>query len=264
MARKRVQQDSYQDAVLSIQQIQAALPKIDRRINDLEALDVDSISDRSDPRVSALGTSLDEMLVSIFGSDTTQYQRLRHIRNLDTAGHNVMYPTPIGEVREGLRQGIGRALEQLNSLKRRFGEDLQDAGATEAGRSLKAYEAFELHPEINRAVGKLYRDGHYAEAVEKSVKALNGLVRLRSGLELDGVTLMEQAFNPKSGALKFNSLMDESDINEQKGFMYLFMGAVTGLRNPRAHRIIDDTPERALEFLAFVSLLAKLLDETTD
>jgi hypothetical protein len=33
------------------------------------------------------------------------------------------------------------------------------------------------------------------------------------------------------------------------------------LRNPRAHGFIHDDAERALEFIAFVSLLAKLVDE---
>jgi Protein of unknown function (Hypoth_ymh) len=47
---------------------------------------------------------------------------------------------------------------------------------------------------------------------------------------------------------------------EQLGFMMMFSGAVAGLRNPRAHKLINDDPERALEFIAFVSLLAKLLD----
>jgi uncharacterized protein (TIGR02391 family) len=92
------------------------------------------------------------------------------------------------------------------------------------------------------------------------VKALNGLVRLRSGLELDGAPLMETAFSPNP-VIKFNDLTDQSDRDEQKGFMMMFSGAVSGLRNPRAHGFIHDDPERALEFIAFVSLLAKLLDE---
>lgn len=71
---------------------------------------------------------------------------------------------------------------------------------------------------------------------------------------------MENVFSPKNPVLKFNQLADESDINEQKGFMMMFSGAVAGLRNPRAHKIIKDDPEQALEFIAFVSLLAKLLD----
>ena len=40
----------------------------------------------------------------------------------------------------------------------------------------------------------------------------------------------------------------------------MFSGAVAGLRNPRSHKLIKDDPERALEFIAFVSLLAKLVD----
>ncbi|TIN67697.1 MAG: TIGR02391 family protein [Mesorhizobium sp.] len=89
------------------------------------------------------------------------------------------------------------------------------------------------------------------------------MVRLRSGLEFDGTTLMERAFNPSNPVLKFNALQDQSDKDEQKGFMQLFSGAVSGLRNPRAHGFINDDAERALEFIAFVSLLAKLLDEAT-
>jgi Protein of unknown function (Hypoth_ymh) len=40
----------------------------------------------------------------------------------------------------------------------------------------------------------------------------------------------------------------------------MFSGAVSGLRNPQAHGFIKDDPERALAFIVFVSLLAKLLD----
>ena len=73
---------------------------------------------------------------------------------------------------------------------------------------------------------------------------------------------MTSVFGGKAPTLQFNDLSTESDQNEQRGFMYLFAGAVAGLRNPRAHDFIRDDPERALEFIAFVSLLAKLLDET--
>jgi hypothetical protein len=38
--------------------------------------------------------------------------------------------------------------------------------------------------------------------------------------------------------------------------MMMFSGAVAGLCNPRAHNLIKDDPERVLEFIAFVSLLA--------
>ena len=83
---------------------------------------------------------------------------------------------------------------------------------------------------------------------------------MRSGLEIDGVPLMQRAFSLNNPTLKFNDLSDQSDRDEQLGFMNMFCGAVSGLRNPRAHRFVHDDPERALEFIAFVSFLAKLLD----
>jgi Protein of unknown function (Hypoth_ymh) len=64
-------------------------------------------------------------------------------------------------------------------------------------------------------------------------------------------------FSPKAPVLRFNEMRDESDTNERPGFMMMFSGAVAGLRNPRAHSLIKDDPERALDFIAYVSLLAK-------
>ena len=76
-------------------------------------------------------------------------------------------------------------------------------------------------------------------------------MRLRSGLDIDGVPLMQRAFSPNKPILKFNDLSDQSDRDEQMGFMSLFSGAVSGLRNPRAHGFIHDDAERALEFHCF-------------
>jgi len=65
-------------------------------------------------------------------------------------------------------------------LKERIAPDDPAAG----NRVLRAYDGMELHPEIARAASKLYQDGHYAGAVEAAVKALNALVRYRSGSDL--------------------------------------------------------------------------------
>ena len=153
------------------------------------------------------------------------------------------------------------AAAKLRTAIEMLQEKLGDLGETSAGQALRAYEGLDLHPEIVPAVGKLYRDGHYANAIEDAVKALNALVRMRSGVEhLDGSKLMEHVFSPSKPILRFNGLADDSDRDEQRGYMMLFSGAVAGLRNPRAHKLIQDDAERALEFIAFVSLLAKLLD----
>ncbi len=263
MVRKPKQPEP-QEANLSRQQIELSIPKIDRRIADLEKFDVDSVNDRSDPRIAALKGQLDTLLVSIFGAKTVEYNRYQWgITHLDTASLSIMDETPIYEVREGLRRGIATAKAHLEAIKAGFLEDLEDAGLTSTGKTLKAYEGLELHSAIERATGQLFRDGHYANAVEDAVKALNALVKLNSGVDdKDGTALMEYVFSPKKPILKFNNLSNASDIDEQKGFMMMFSGAVVGLRNPRAHKIIKDDSEMAMEFIAFISLLAKLADQT--
>lgn len=261
----RTKQPQLIEANLSYQHMEAAIPKIERRIADLESFDVESVDDRGDARINALEKSLDTLLVSIFGAGTVEYDRYCwQVTRLDTASINMMHQTPINEVQEGLHHGISTAKTHLETIKKGFLEELEDAGLTSAGKTLKAYEGLELHPEIERAIGNLYRDGHYANAVEDATKALNALVRMRSGIEdKDGITLMETVYSPKNPILKFNKLTDTSDINEQKGFMMMLSGAVAGLRNPRAHKIIKDDPEMALEFIAYVSLLAKLVDKSS-
>lgn len=262
MAR-RPQPPQPQPANLSHQQMRAAIPKIDRRLTDLERLDIASIRERTDPRIGTLSNQLDTLLVSIFGAGTIEYERYQYdVTQLDTAPMNLMYPTPLPQVQEGLRRGVERARANLEAIKAGFLEELGDSGEVGVDRVLKAYAGLDLHPAIERAAGALFRDGHYANAVGDAVKALNALVRLNSGVDdRDGSALMESVFNPGKPILRFNDLADESDRNEQKGFMMMFSGAVAGLRNPRAHKIIQDDPERALEFIAFVSLLAKLADE---
>jgi hypothetical protein len=69
---------------------------------------------------------------------------------------------------------------------------------------------------------------------------------------------MEKAFSPSNPVLKFNDLSDQSDRDEQKGFMMLFYGAVSGLRNPRAHGFIHDARVRVHRLCEFAS---ELLDE---
>jgi hypothetical protein len=42
--------------------------------------------------------------------------------------------------------------------------------------------------------------------------------------------------------------------------MFLYVAATLALRNPRAHGLVQDHPDAALDYVAFVSLLAKALD----
>ena len=79
---------------------------------------------------------------------------------------------------------------------------------TPAQKRCRAYEGLDLHPAIARAANDLYRNGHYANAIEDAVKALNNLVRLHSGEDGDGTPLMEKVFSPKKPILRFNEGRD--------------------------------------------------------
>jgi hypothetical protein len=82
-----------------------------------------------------------------------------------------------------------RVIAHLNAAIGRLQEKLSDSDEDAGGRLLRAYQGLDLHPEIARAASQLYNDGHYSNAVEDAVKALNGLVRMRSGIQEDGVPL---------------------------------------------------------------------------
>jgi uncharacterized protein (TIGR02391 family) len=251
-----------QPAQLSIQQMRGAVPKLERRLSELKALDVNALTDENEDVVLGdLQRRIDDTLTTVYGVDSTDYRRYQ-IGDLDDTPLIMGGGWPsVAQRRPAIRSAVQGAIGKLQSAISMLKERLEEAGETAGSRAITAYAGLDLHQEIARAASKLYQDTHYANAVEAAVKALNGLVRLRSGLDIDGTSLMEGAFSPNNPILKFNDLSDQSDRDEQKGFMMLFSGAVSGLRNPRAHGFIHDDAERALEFIAFVSLLAKLLDE---
>jgi uncharacterized protein (TIGR02391 family) len=240
---------------VSLASIPSALTKLERRLNGLpDAVDP---SDR-DNTVRRVVADVNATIDEVFGPESADAADFRI-----TARGFYSYATDAYEREQAYRRGFRRAADALKAAIRRLKEWQDDAEGDSGSRVLRAYEGLELHPEIARAATDLYRNGHCANAIEDAVKALNDLVRLRSGENQDGTKLMEYVFAPQDPLLAFNGLADESDRDEQKGYMMMFSGAVAGLRNPRAHKIIEDDPERALEFIAYLSLLAKLLDGAT-
>ena len=247
-------------ANVSSEAMRSAIPKIKRRITELQEVDVNTIQERREPRLKALEQKVDSVLVGIFGTDSIEYRRYKVM--LDTAPMNMLHQTPIQEIREGYRRGIERAISNLNTIVELFEEEIDDLGGSLGGRALKAFGELDIHPEVHRAVAKLFEDGHYANAVEDACKVLDALVKMRSGKhDLSGTELMQFVFSPNKPVLKFNNLENESERSEQQGMMFLYAGAMLALRNPRAHGLIEDDPEKALEYIAFISLLAKSLDK---
>lgn len=258
MAKARQPEQKF-PANLSREDMRTAIPKIERRIEELKQFNVEALQEQCDPRIDALEKKLDDTLVDIFGHNTIDYDRYR-IRSIDHS------PLMIGgislyEAKQGIKEGFTAAIVKLNSLIETFKEKIQDTPEEPSVRAKRTFSELNIHPELTKGVGKLFQDGHYANAVEDACKILEAFVKMRSmRFDLSGTDLMHTVFSVKTPVIAFNELQTETDKSEQQGMMFLYAGAMLALRNPRAHSLKADDPENALDLILFISLLMKSLD----
>ena len=125
------------------------------------------------------------------------------------------------------------------------------------------YDEVITNRSLRRKTEKLFKDGHHARAVEEAFKLLDNLVKKKAELQnadITGAQLMQKVFSPNKPKLKLNSCVTSTEQNEQQGYMQIFAGCMTGIRNPRAHDSDwEDTEERALQLI----ILANHLIERT-
>lgn len=122
-----------------------------------------------------------------------------------------------------------------------------------------------IHPAISGLCKSRFDAGHFADSIETAFKHINQTVKIKvkkkTGNELDGSSLMNTAFSPKTPIISLDDLSTENGRNIQTGYMQIFAGSMTGIRNPKAHDIINIDRERAIHFLFLASLLMYKLDE---
>jgi uncharacterized protein (TIGR02391 family) len=97
--------------------------------------------------------------------------------------------------------------------------------------------------------------------LDASVALVNFVKEKSRRHDLDGSGLMSTVFSKNNPILAVNGLANTTDEDEQEGMMHLFMGVVLALRNTRAHTLLDDSPEMALEYIGLISMLAKRVDQ---
>ena len=130
---------------------------------------------------------------------------------------------------------------------------------------LAQFDAFVKDDGLRRVCRKLFADGYYTLAVQRACTYIDNMVRQKSGRDdKDGADLMRAVFSPKTPILQLNKFQSRSDINEQLGYMEIFAGMMTGIRNPRVHEHdLEDTPVEALERLVLANHLMRMLNKAT-
>lgn len=118
---------------------------------------------------------------------------------------------------------------------------------------------YNLHPKVVDAAGALFGDGHYRNAILQACIALTEAVKEKSEVtERDGTSLMQYVFSVDKPVLRVSE-----DKDERLGAMWLFTGAVMGVRNPRGHHLgigEDQDATETFQWLAFVSGLMQMVD----
>ena len=78
---------------------------------------------------------------------------------------------------------------------------------------------------------------------------------------LDGQAAMNTVFSDKTPLVEFCDRSTETGNNIQKGYMQMLAGAMSALRNPKAHANITITKDDAMRRLMFASMLMYKIDE---
>ena len=122
-----------------------------------------------------------------------------------------------------------------------------------------------MHPVVEDVSKKAMKAGLYADAVERAFKAINSrvkkMVKGRVSIKTDGVPLMQKVFSPETSLIRLADSADPSEQDVQRGYMYMFAGGMSAIRNPKAHDNIEIDRNDALRKLYFASMLMYKLDE---
>jgi len=259
MARGRPGGNPANASALVDEDLGLAIGRLQRRRDEVRGIASD-ISAPDDPRVNGAELNIASELGAVFGLQSVEFKQNEHYQIWKG-------PMRMGMTERERLQAVRGGLEDTRAFLEGLIARLEERRAErEANPSIKVREAFnglDLHTRISGVAVDLYRDEHYANAVLNAGIALVNYVKEKSGRhDLDGAGLMTTVFSKNAPVLAFNDLTDKTDQDEQEGLMHLFVGAVQALRNPRAHTLAPDSPEDALEAIAFFSFLAKRLDRT--
>lgn len=233
---------------------------------------------------------LGECAIDDPGFNTTKWRRLydslslkqesdRCANNIVNFIHHVMRPSRHFDK----KNEFDEAREQLNRVLSFEGLELEETGVVKPvsktttiaeadARALKLKQNLlsrEVHQDVLSFCKAELLVDNYFHAVFEATKSIAEKIRTKTGLDLDGAALVDEAFAFKSRIphLAINSLQTESERSEQKGFSNLLKGVFGTFRNTTAHApkvtwVIEELD--ALDILSTISLIHRRLDKSVE
>ena len=119
-----------------------------------------------------------------------------------------------------------------------------------------------IHPKLPKKVKELFDDGHYSQSTFEAFKFLEKEIQKFSSSAESGSKLMMKVFGGSPPVLALTKMLNQSDIDEQEGYKFIFAGGMLAIRNPRGHEYtINDNIDVCLDHLSFVSMLLRKLND---
>ncbi|MDW8236056.1 MAG: TIGR02391 family protein [Bacteroidia bacterium] len=126
------------------------------------------------------------------------------------------------------------------------------------------FESRRFHPMVVQHAKSLFQKGEYFHAAFEAAKAFNSEVKDKSGLQEDGVSLMNKAFLRDKPVLHITPCRTETEKNIQDGYRFLAAGLMAAIRNPTAHEPALSMlmgRQEALEILGLILYLFRQLEK---
>jgi uncharacterized protein (TIGR02391 family) len=240
-------------------EIDFAIKKVERRITQLQALNVAEAVLTDNGADVVVRSDVRATIREVFGPNSPEFKEHQHLELWAGPTFVDMESAAIVLAR---KRGVTQAIGILNGLINRLREKREDISSGMAQAPSTYFDRLNLHPRILEVSRERFLDGYPWDAVFAASKALVNYVKDRSGRhDLDGAALMRTVFSRNAPVLAFNDLKDQTDTDEQEGMMHLFEGAALAIRNPGGHSFPEGPDQRAIEYISLLSLLAYRVQE---
>lgn len=121
-----------------------------------------------------------------------------------------------------------------------------------------------IRTELWQAISDTYEANNYSHAILDAMHYMSDILRSKTNIDGDGVSLVGQALGGNTPRLRVNKLQTETERNIQKGLEQMLRGLYLAIRNPRSHELGNDTKEKADSIIYFINYILSFLDQSEE